>query len=159
MTAATGLLTLIGLKVNMIKSQADRLKGFKYLGFGFYFDTSQNKEKNLVKSAIDRNTARRAVYTGERIAYVCNKEAVNVAINNKRLASSGLISMLDYKHFHLFAHHLCAFFGKSRTDSFFFRLRRCYVAQILDMCNINAADDCFYFSLYRHIIKNCFITQ
>ena len=27
---------------------------------------------------------------------VCNKGAVNVAINNKRLASFGLISMLDY---------------------------------------------------------------
>lgn len=53
-------------------------------------------EKNLVKLGIDRNTARRVAYTGARIAYVCNKGAVNVAINNKRLASFGLISMLDY---------------------------------------------------------------
>ena len=58
--------------------------------------TPQNREKNLVKLGIDRNTARRVAYTGKRIAYVCNKGAVNVAISNKRLASFGLISMLDY---------------------------------------------------------------
>ena len=45
---------------------------------------------------IDRKTAYRVAYTGNRIAYVCNKGAVNVAINNKRLAKFGLISMLDY---------------------------------------------------------------
>ena len=58
--------------------------------------TPQNREKNLVKLGINRNTARRVAYTGKRIAYVCNKGAVNVAISNKRLASFGLISMLDY---------------------------------------------------------------
>ena len=58
--------------------------------------TPQNREKNLVKLGIDRNTARRVAYTGSRIAYVCNKGAVNVAISNKRLATFGLISMLDY---------------------------------------------------------------
>ena len=58
--------------------------------------TPQNREKNLVKLGIDRDTARRVAYTGQRIAYVCNKGAVNVAINNKRLASFGLVSMLDY---------------------------------------------------------------
>lgn len=58
--------------------------------------TPQNREKNLVNLGIDKNTARRVAYTGQRIAYVCNKGAVNVAINNKRLASFGLVSMLDY---------------------------------------------------------------
>ena len=58
--------------------------------------TPQNREKNLVKLGIDRNTARRVAYTGRRIAYVCNKGAVNVAISNKRLATFGLVSMLDY---------------------------------------------------------------
>ena len=61
-----------------------------------HWKTPQNREKNLVKLGIDRSTARRVAYTGARIAYVCNKGAVNVAINNKRLASFGLISMLDY---------------------------------------------------------------
>ena len=58
--------------------------------------TPQHREKNLLKHGIDRATARRVAYTGQRIAYVCNKGAVNVAINNKRLASFGLVSMLDY---------------------------------------------------------------
>lgn len=61
-----------------------------------HWKTPQNREKNLIKLGIDRNTARRVAYTGHRIAYVCNKGAVNVAINNKRLASFGLVSMLDY---------------------------------------------------------------
>ena len=61
-----------------------------------HWKTPQNREKNLVKLGIDRNTARRVAYTGARIAYVCNKGVVNVAMNNKRLASFGLISMLDY---------------------------------------------------------------
>ena len=46
--------------------------------------------------ALDRNTARRVAYTGRRIAYVCNKGGVNVAIKNKRLAAFGLVFMLDY---------------------------------------------------------------
>ncbi len=61
-----------------------------------HWKTPQMREKNLVKLGIDRNTARRVAYTGARIAYVCNKGAVNVAISNKRLASFGLISVLDY---------------------------------------------------------------
>ena len=51
---------------------------------------------NLIKLGIDRKTAYRVAYAGGRIAYVCNKGAVNVAINNKRLAAFGLISMSDY---------------------------------------------------------------
>ena len=61
-----------------------------------HWKTPQKREKNLVKLGIDRDTARRVAYTGNRIAYVCNKGAVNVAISNKRLASFGLVSMLDY---------------------------------------------------------------
>lgn len=55
--------------------------------------TPQNRAKNLMKLGIDRKTAYRVAYTGRRIAYVCNKGAVNVAINNKRLAAFGLISI------------------------------------------------------------------
>ncbi len=61
-----------------------------------HWKTPQMREKNLVKLGIERNTARRVAYAGARIAYVCNKGVVNVAISNKRLASFGLISMLDY---------------------------------------------------------------
>ncbi|BCJ96804.1 hypothetical protein acsn021_43730 [Anaerocolumna cellulosilytica] len=55
-----------------------------------------HRAENLMKLGINKYTAWKTAYTGARIAYVCNKGAVNVAINNKRLASFGLISMLDY---------------------------------------------------------------
>lgn len=61
-----------------------------------HWKTPQNRAKNLMKLGIDKYTSWRTAYAGARIAYVCNKGAVNVAINNKRLASFGLISMLDY---------------------------------------------------------------
>ena len=61
-----------------------------------HWKTPQNRAKNLMTLGIDRSTAMRVAYTGRRIAYVCNKGAVNVAINNKRLAAFGLISMSDY---------------------------------------------------------------
>lgn len=61
-----------------------------------HWKTPQNRARNLMKLGINKCTAWRTAYTGARIAYVCNKGAVNVAINNKRLASFGLISMLDY---------------------------------------------------------------
>ena len=51
-----------------------------------------------LKEAVSESLVRRTeiAYKAKRIAYVCNKGAVNVAISNKRLASFGLISMLDY---------------------------------------------------------------
>ena len=58
--------------------------------------TPQNRAKNLIKLGINKCTAWKVAYTGNRIAYVCNKGAVNVAINNKRLTRFGLVSMLDY---------------------------------------------------------------
>ncbi len=61
-----------------------------------HWKTPQKRAKNLMKLGINQYTAWRTGYAGARIAYVCNKGAVNVAINNKRIASFGLISMLDY---------------------------------------------------------------
>ena len=61
-----------------------------------HWKTPQNRAKNLMKLGINKYTAWKVAYAGKRIAYVCNKGAVNVAINNRRLASFGLISMLDY---------------------------------------------------------------
>jgi RNA-directed DNA polymerase len=58
--------------------------------------TPQNRAKNLMKLGINKDTAWKVAYTGHRIAYVCNKGAVNVAINNERLTRFGLVSMLDY---------------------------------------------------------------
>ena len=61
-----------------------------------HWKTPQNRAKNLIKLGINKDKARRIAYSGRRIAYVCNKGVVNIAINNKRLAQFGLISMLDY---------------------------------------------------------------
>ncbi len=48
--------------------------------------TPQNRAGNLMKLGINKYTAWRVAYTGKRIAYVCNKGAVNVAISNERYA-------------------------------------------------------------------------
>ena len=61
-----------------------------------HWKTPKNRAKSLMKLGNDRVTALRTAYAGKRIAYACNKGAVNVAINNKRLGRFGLISMLDY---------------------------------------------------------------
>lgn len=41
--------------------------------------TPQNRAKNLIKLGINKYTAWKVAYAGDRIAYVCNKGAVNVA--------------------------------------------------------------------------------
>ena len=61
-----------------------------------HWKTPQNRAKNLMKLGIEKNRAFHVAYAGYRIAYVCNKGAVNVAISNKRLTQFGLVSMLDY---------------------------------------------------------------
>lgn len=61
-----------------------------------HWKTPRNRAKNLIKLGINNYTAWKVAYAGARIAYVCNKGAVNVAISNKRLSRYGLVSMLDY---------------------------------------------------------------
>lgn len=61
-----------------------------------HWKTPQNRAKNLMKLGIDKDRAKWTAYSGHRIAFICSKSVVNVAITNKRLASFGLISMLDY---------------------------------------------------------------
>ena len=58
--------------------------------------TPQNRAKNLIKLGINKYTAWKVAYAGDRIAYVCNKGAMNVAISNERLTRFGLVSMMDY---------------------------------------------------------------
>ena len=58
--------------------------------------TPQNRAKNLIKLGINKYTAWKVAYAGDRIAYVCNKGAVDVAISNERLIRFGLVSMIDY---------------------------------------------------------------
>jgi len=58
--------------------------------------TPQNRAKNLLKLGVNRKRAHAAAYAGSRIARVCRGTAVSYAISNERLATFGLISMLDY---------------------------------------------------------------
>ena len=61
-----------------------------------HWKTPQNRAKNLIKLGINKYVAWKVAYAGHRIAYVCNKGAINVAISNERLVRFGLVSMLDY---------------------------------------------------------------
>lgn len=61
-----------------------------------HWKTPKNKAKNLMKLGIDRRQAWRVAYTGNKYAAVCKTVIVCMAINNKRLATFGLISMTDY---------------------------------------------------------------
>ena len=58
--------------------------------------TPQNRAKNLMKLGVDKDTAKLTAYTGNRIAYVCQRRVMNFAINKERLTRFGLVSMLDY---------------------------------------------------------------
>ena len=59
--------------------------------------TPQKRAKNLIKLGINKYTAWKVAYAGHRIAYVCNKGAVNVAISNEsviRQIKCGLIPQI-----------------------------------------------------------------
>ena len=58
--------------------------------------TPQNRAKNLMKLGVDKDMAKLTAYTGNRIAYVCQRRVMNFAINKERLTRFGLVSMLDY---------------------------------------------------------------
>ena len=58
--------------------------------------TPQNRAKNLIKLGVNNDIAWTTAYTGNRIAYVCQRRVMNFAINKERLTRFGLVSMLDY---------------------------------------------------------------
>ena len=60
-----------------------------------HWKTPQNRMKNLVKLGIPKWAATRTAYA-KGYARVCRASDINQAISNKRLASFGLVSMLDY---------------------------------------------------------------
>ena len=45
--------------------------------------TPQNRINNLIKLGVDKDTARITAYTGNRIAYVCQRRVMNFAINKE----------------------------------------------------------------------------
>ena len=61
-----------------------------------HWKTPQNRAKNLIKLGIYRKQAFATAYAGARIAHVCQRGAMNVAVTKERLTRFGLVSMLDY---------------------------------------------------------------
>ena len=61
--------------------------------------TPQNRINNLIKLGVDKDTARITAYTGNRIAYVCQRRVMNFAINKEKLTRFGLMGLMaiDYK--------------------------------------------------------------
>ena len=61
-----------------------------------HWKTPKNRAENLMKLGISRKYAWSTAYTGARIAYVCQRGAMNMAITKERLTRFGLVSMVDY---------------------------------------------------------------
>ena len=61
-----------------------------------HWKTPQNRAKNLIKLGVGRRYAWSTAYSGARIAYVCQRGAMNIAVTKERLTRFGLVSMLDY---------------------------------------------------------------
>ena len=61
-----------------------------------HWKTPQNRAKNLIKLGISCRYAWSTAYSGARIAYVCQRGAMNIAVTKERLTRFGLVSMLDY---------------------------------------------------------------
>ena len=61
-----------------------------------HWKTPQNRAKNLMKLGISRKYAWSTAYSGARIAYVCQRGAMNIAVTKERLTRFGLVSMVDY---------------------------------------------------------------
>ena len=55
--------------------------------------TPQNRAKNLIKLSVDKDIAWTTAYTGNRIAYVCQKRVMNFAINKERKTNPIWISL------------------------------------------------------------------
>ena len=61
-----------------------------------HWKTPQNRAKNLIKLGISLKYAWSTAYSWARIAYVCQRGAMNIAVTKERLTQFGLVSMIDY---------------------------------------------------------------
>ena len=61
-----------------------------------HWKTPQNRGKNLMRLGVPRWAAFKIAYCGDRYARLARNGWVQKAISNKRLATFGLVSMLDY---------------------------------------------------------------
>ena len=61
-----------------------------------HWKTPQMRAKNLMKLGIRKDFAWSTAYSGAKIAYICQRGAMNYAVTKERLTRFGLVSMLDY---------------------------------------------------------------
>ena len=61
-----------------------------------HWKTPQMRAKNLMKLGINEGYAWSTAYTGAKIAYICQRGAMNYAVTKERLTRFGLVSMVDY---------------------------------------------------------------
>ena len=61
-----------------------------------HWKTPQMRAKNLMKLGIRKGYAWSTAYSGAKIAYICQRGAMNYAVTKERLTHFGLVSMLDY---------------------------------------------------------------
>ena len=61
-----------------------------------HWKTPKNRATNLIKLGISRKYAWATAYSGARIAFVCQRGAMNMAVTKERLTRFGLVSMVDY---------------------------------------------------------------
>ena len=61
-----------------------------------HWKTPKNRAANLIKLGISRKYAWSTAYSGARIAFVCQRGAMNMAVTKERLTRFGLVSMVDY---------------------------------------------------------------
>ena len=61
-----------------------------------HWKTAKNRAMNLIKLGISRKHAWAAAYSRARIAFVCQRGAMNMAVTKERLTRFGLVSMVDY---------------------------------------------------------------
>lgn len=87
-------------RIGMMKGLCERLdSNIRYrlrMCIWKHWKTPQNRAKNLIKLGISRKYAWSTAYSGARIAYVCQRGAMNIAVTKERLTRFGLVSMLDY---------------------------------------------------------------
>ncbi len=87
-------------KIGSMKRLCSRLdKNIRYrlrMCIWKHWKTPQNRAGNLIKLGISCKYAWSTAYTGARIAYICQRGAMNIAVTKERLTRFGLVSMLDY---------------------------------------------------------------
>ena len=87
-------------KIGSMKGLCERLDGnIRYrlrMCIWKHWKTPMNRAANLIKLGTSRKYAWSTAYSGARIAFVCQRGAMNMAVTKERLTRFGLVSMVDY---------------------------------------------------------------